>query len=195
MLRHQATASRSGPNRKASPALRFQAQVSAKNRAQTCRDRRRNVRDAPGIETGPPRSASSLKISSERDSRSTSSGRSRSKPPRPEPRRLWQQQPVGRHFPDLLGRRHDGLPEFGDGSPLIGQASPQKRGRPPGSASGGLPATVMATRPGFRPGKTGPKPVVIPFHHRVIRRFHSNVRPRVREDEQKRSGVGKSGLG
>ena len=25
-----------------------------------------------------------------------------------------------------------------------------------------------ATRPGFEPGKTGPKPVVIPFHHRVI---------------------------
>ena len=24
-----------------------------------------------------------------------------------------------------------------------------------------------ATRPGFEPGKTGPKPVVIPFHHRV----------------------------
>ncbi len=25
-----------------------------------------------------------------------------------------------------------------------------------------------ATRPGFEPGKTGPKPVVIPFHHRVM---------------------------
>ena len=26
---------------------------------------------------------------------------------------------------------------------------------------------TRATRPGFEPGKTGPKPVVIPFHHRV----------------------------
>ncbi len=26
------------------------------------------------------------------------------------------------------------------------------------------------TRPGFEPGKTGPKPVVIPFHHRVNNR-------------------------
>ena len=26
---------------------------------------------------------------------------------------------------------------------------------------------LKATRPGFEPGKTGPKPVVIPFHHRV----------------------------
>ena len=26
----------------------------------------------------------------------------------------------------------------------------------------------QATRPGFEPGKTGPKPVVIPFHHRVV---------------------------
>ncbi len=31
----------------------------------------------------------------------------------------------------------------------------------------GIQECSEATRPGFEPGKTGPKPVVIPFHHRV----------------------------
>ena len=30
------------------------------------------------------------------------------------------------------------------------------------------PSSRQATRPGFEPGKAGPKPAVIPFHHRVM---------------------------
>src|SRR3954447_7749456 len=44
------------------------------------------------------------------------------------------------------------------------------RGRPgvgPSDSPGHPRVVFRATRPGFEPGKAGPKPAVIPFHHRV----------------------------
>src|SRR5271157_6361222 len=49
-----------------------------------------------------------------------------------------------------------------------GRPGPRRAHTKENRSSGPANHWRRATRPGFEPGKTGPKPVVIPFHHRVI---------------------------